>query len=147
MIIPAAVSFGVSACIFVLWALLVSIEQRRGRRLFLVGLRSWIDHIVERIVASVLRRWQYLARYIVQLNWYYSLHAMLQGFLRVIVATYHYFERAFEQNRKRTKRLRAEKRKLTSARTHLEEVADHKIETALTSAQKQKLRDKKLKGD
>jgi hypothetical protein len=53
------------------------------------------------------------------------------------------FEKIFERNRNRTKKLRMEKRQLNSI-NHLSQMADHKVDTALTPAQKKKLRHKKL---
>jgi hypothetical protein len=61
------------------------------------------------------------------------------------VAFYAYFENMFENNRKRTKQLRAEKKQLSES-NHLQQMADYRKETALTASQQKKLKDKKLKG-
>jgi hypothetical protein len=147
MLSTAAICFGAGLFAFVVWTLVVSVERKKGRRIFLSRFRGWLDHITQRAFVSMSRRWRHFARYIVQLNWYYSLHAMLQAFLKVIVGIYHYFERLFEQNRKKAKRLRAEKRKLKTTPSHLEEVATHKEETALSPAARERLMKKKLESD
>jgi len=63
----------------------------------------------------------------------------------MLVTFYTYFENIFENNRKRTKQLRAEKRELNEF-NHLQQMTDHRKETALTASQQKKLKDKNLKG-
>ena len=91
----------------------------------------------------LVRGWNHFVRYVVQLNWYYSIHSVLKTILIAIQAFYSSFEKMFERNRSRAKKLRMEKRQLTSI-SHLSQMADHKADTALTPAQKKKLRHKKL---
>jgi len=139
----ALIVFGISVFVFVVTALVVRKERQRERRFFAPTVRSWLDHWVVRFESWVGRTWQHFTRYILQLHWYYSIHSVLRGALRVIVAMYTYLEALFERNRHRAKQLRAEKRQLGEL-NHLQQMATHKEETALTPTQKRKLRKQKL---
>ena len=145
MITTATITLVVSSLVFLVLTLLVHKERRRGRRFFAVRLRSWLDIKVSAGSELLLRGWEHFNKYIVQLNWYYSIHSVLKTLLRTLVAFYTYFESIFENNRKRTKQLRAEKRELSEF-NHLQQMSDHRKETALTSSQQKRLKDKKLKG-
>lgn len=139
----AAIAFVASIGTFVVLLMLVSYEQRRGQRLVGVSLRHWCDVQVDKVGVWLLTCLNHFVKYVVQLNWYYSIHSVLRMMLRVMVRFYTYFENVFERNRLRTKRLRAEKRTI-GALNHLHKMAEHKEDTALTPKQKQKLRHKKL---
>lgn len=141
----ATIIFGASATLFLLTYVLIGLEMKRGERLLLNGLRRLLDRLFEVVSQKVDSNWQHFVKYIVQLHWYYSIHSVLKAILRVIVAFYSYFESLFENNRQRAKKLRAEKKQISS-NTHLRQVADHKEETALTPKQKQNLRKKRLEG-
>jgi hypothetical protein len=143
MISGAVAALVVSIFVFISLLLVVQKERRRGRRFFAAGLRAWLDGQVDRIGMWVVRGWDHFVKYIVQLNWYYSIHSVLRTMLRVIVAVYTQFENVFERNRARTKKLRAEKRQLSEL-NHLRQMAEHKQDTTLTPAQQRKLRKQKL---
>ncbi len=143
MISTAVTTFLVSGAILSSLVLLTQKERRRGRRFFAVKIRAGLDRIVDRLEAWLQNVWGHFIKYILQLNWYYSIHSVLRTILRVTVAFYTYFENIFERNRSRAKKLRAEKRQL-SGHNHLQQVAQHKEKTALTPAQQRSLRKKKL---
>lgn len=143
MISTATTTFTIVLLVFVALLLLVRAEKRRGRRFFASSLRDWLDDKTDRLGSWIVRSWEHFVKYIVQLNWYYSIHGVLRTFLRGIVAMYTYFESMFERNRARTKQLRREKRELHEL-NHLRQMAQHKEETALTPAEQRKLRKKKL---
>lgn len=123
--------------------ILVHKERRRSRRFFAAKLRGWLDDRVENTEKYLEKSWEHFSKYIVQLSWYYSIHSILKAILRMIVAIYTYFENVFEQNRNRTKQLRAEKRQLSEF-NHLHHMTNHQKDTALTPSQQKKLRQKKL---
>lgn len=130
--------------LFVLF--LVSAEQKRGSRFLLVRARAWSDKIVAGIGLSMSRSWDHFNRYVVQLGWYYGLHSLLRALLKTLIAFYERVEHVFEINRKRTKLLRAERRKAISS-NHLTEMAEHKANSALTPSQQKKLKESHLEGD
>lgn len=147
MLSSAAIIFYTLLTTFVLYYVLISIEYARGRRLVLGTVRGWLDAVLAEGARRVITVYEHFVKYVVQLGWYYSVHSFLRTILRLLVAVYEYFESHFEQNRKRTKRLRAEKRKqLEAQRTHLTEMAEHKVETALTPAQQKKVKKDHLDG-
>lgn len=113
----------------------------------LARFRFFIDRLLEVIYAWCSKRWRHFSRYMVKLNWYYSLHALLQTCLRLIVASFHYFEVMFENNRQRAKMLRAEKRKLRQEQTHLDKMVAHKKDVSLSPEEQKNLKEEKLRGD
>jgi len=142
--IGSAVTFSaVSIGFFSLMLIVVHLEQRRGKRFFANGARSWLDGVVLNVEQKITTSWNHFVRYIVQLHWYYSIHSILKAILHGMQFCYFSFEKIFERNRARTKKLRAERREINQL-SHLGQVAEHKEETSLTDAQKQKLRHKKL---
>ncbi|MFT7644601.1 MAG: hypothetical protein ACI9BF_000250 [Candidatus Paceibacteria bacterium] len=134
---------GVSVVTFIILLIVTQKERRRGRRFFAARARAWLDIYADKIGRWAFVSWDHFIKYILQLHWYYSIHSVLRTILRVITVFYEYFENVFEKNRRRTKQLRAEKRQLGEL-NHLQKVAEHKEDTALTPVQKRKLRHKKL---
>ena len=133
---------------FVLGGILLMViykERRRDRRFFAASLRNFLDSKIEKAGVSLVKSWEHFSKYIIQLNWYYSIHSVLKAVLKVIVSFYSYFENIFERNRTRTKQLRTEKRQLNES-NHLHKMTEHKQETALTPSQKRKLKQKNLEG-
>jgi hypothetical protein len=145
MITTATITLLISSLVFLVLTLLVHKERRRGRRFFAVKFRNWLDGRVSTGSQLLFRGWEHFNKYIVQLSWYYSIHSVLKTILKMLVTFYTYFENIFENNRKRTKQLRAEKRELNEF-NHLQQMTDHRKETALTASQQKKLKDKNLKG-
>jgi hypothetical protein len=145
MIETAATVWLISLVTFATLVLVVRQEQKRGKRYLIPGVRSWLDDRVLQAGNLLARAWEHFSKYILQLNWYYSIHSILKGILKTLFAFYRYFENIFERNRTRTKQLRAEKRQL-SEYSHLQQMSDFKHETALTESQKKKLKQKHLEG-
>lgn len=145
MLSTALTAFLISVTTFVMLVLVTQQERRRGRRFFATTLRSWLDRKIDHLGKRVGEHGDHFMKYMVQLNWYYSIHSVLRTLLRGLVVVYTYFEDMFERNRRRTKKLRTEKRQLNEL-SHLQQVAKHKEETALTPAEQRKLRKRKLEG-
>lgn len=141
----ALLYFVISVVFFTTLVLITSKERRLGRRLFASGFRSWLDMVLGFVYDAISKRARNFYRYILQLHWYYGMHAILKNILRVIVAAYTGMESLFERNRRQAKRLRAEKRHQNEL-NHLTQMSAHKAETALTPAQQKKLRAKQLEG-
>jgi len=146
MVTPALLAFLGSVFVSVGLFFTVRKERRRGRRFFASRTRTWLDQRVDRVGALLTRSLNHFIKYIVQLNWYYSIHSILRTILRVIIAAYTYMENIFEKNRSRTKKLRAEKLQLKDT-NHLSQMAAHKESTTLSTTQQQKLRKKNLEGE
>lgn len=145
MVTSVLATFISSVVIAVVLLLIISKERRRGRRFFAKRFRSWLDIKVNKIGEQLVRSINHFVKYIVQLNWYYSIHSVLRTILRMIVAIYTYMENVFEKNRVKTKKLRVEKRQLEES-NHLKQMADYKKDTMLTPSQQRKLKKKELEG-
>ena len=142
--IGSAVTFSaVSIGIFILMLIVVHQEKRRGKRFAVAGGRASLDRFVSRAEHKIVRTWNHFVKYVVQLNWYYSIHSILKTLLHAVQVFYFSFEKIFERNRARTKKLRAERRQINQL-SHLSQLAEHKEEMALTETQKRQLRHKKL---
>jgi hypothetical protein len=146
MISTALTTLAVSLVTFFLLTIFTQQERRRGRRFFAARARAWLDRVVDDISQSVSKKIEHFTKYMVQLSWYYGLHSLLRGLLKGMIAMYTYFEDLFERNRARTKQLRAEKRQL-SKHNHLQQIANHREETALSASEQQKLKKQKLEGN
>jgi len=143
MISTAAIALIVSIVLFLVLFTGIRMEKRRGRRFFGSNMRAWLDTNFDKLDKAITATYNHFIKYILQLNWYYSIHSLLRTILQLTIAFYTYFENLFERNRSRTKQLRAEKRKI-SRHSHLGQVAEYKAGNALTTTQKTKLRHKKL---
>lgn len=138
--------FLASVAAFIGYALFVHYEARRGRRLFLNGLRGWLDQALDRVTWLVGSKLHYLGRHIIKLSWYYSIHSALRATLNLLVGAYDRLEAAFMANRERAKVIRSERRALKQVKSHLTVVAEHKASVELTPGEKKKLKDKSLAG-
>ncbi len=145
MVTSAFSALLISLITFTVLAVVTQYERRRGRRLFASQVRKWSDGVVDTVSRVLVKSFNHFTRYIIQLSWYYSIHSVLRTLLRGTITVYAYFENLFERNRARAKRLRAEKRQL-SEYNHLQQMANHRVETALTPTQQQKLKHRKLEG-
>lgn len=129
---------------FILYARMCVIEANRGRRLILPQLRTALDTYLESLAQSTHKKAIYVGRYIITLSWYYSLHAFLKMVLQFLAGVYTLVEAVLHRNRDKARKIRTERKR--AQRSHLTELADHKIETELTVAQKEKRRAKALSG-
>jgi hypothetical protein len=94
-------------------------------------------------------QWRFLVKHTIQLSWYYSIHSALRTVLTVLVQLYDRLELVFVRNRERAKVLRAERRAHSKQgeQSHLTAIREHKTATALTPAEKKKLKAKRLRGE
>ena len=142
--IGSAVTFSAASIgIFILMLVVIHLERKRAKRFFGGKVRDWFDQKVTTLELWIVSTWEHFVKYVLQLHWYYSIHSVLKAILHAIQLCYFSFEKVFERNRARAKKLRAERREISEL-NHLRQVADHKEETALSETQKQKLRHKKL---
>lgn len=123
---------------------LVWFERRSGERLVFKKVRSWLDRVLDVVVGFVVSKVHYFSQHIIKLSWYYSWHRALRAVLTILVKAYDHLELVFIENRRRARQLRAEKRNLQNADSHIKQMLEHKEATALTSGEKKKLRAKKL---
>jgi len=145
--IGAGLVFLISLTVFLVYASLVSVEARRGQRLFLPGFRDAVDRALDKAVIYIGQKIHFVGRHIIKLSWYYSLHSALRAVLILMVKTYDRIESAFMANRERAKQIRTERRALENkTKNHLSHMADHKAAVELSPSEKKKLKDKSLIG-
>lgn len=145
MLLPLGIGWALSVVALLSYAVLVSAELRRGERFGRTRVRSYLDGPLGAVEQSVVGLWSHFVRYVVQLHWHYGIHAVYRSVLLFLQRVYQVIEERFEKNRQYTKRLRAERRRVTStAAGHLQAMAAHKEASALTPAQKRALKKKSL---
>jgi hypothetical protein len=143
----AAIIFFVSTVAFTGYALLVILEERNTRRLVGGYFRDRLDIRIEKMGHQFDHHVKHVSKYLLQLGWYYGVHSVLRTILAALVSAYTYIEGIFERNRSRTKELRKEFRIQLSKKTHLNHIAEHRVETALTKEQQETLKTRKLEQD
>ena len=136
--------FVLSLVLFLLLALFVRYEERKGQRVFLEKGRAALDRFVAAVTTSISSKLLYLGRHIIKLSWYYGIHKVLKIMLTALVKAYDFLEGIFMKNKDRARTLKVEKRAIKQNQGHLGQVAEHKASTALTDTQKKKLLQKKL---
>ena len=146
MFLPALLTFSISTVLFLVIGIVVQAEQFRARRFFLAQTRASLDVQLTKTGQRWRYHWNHFTQYIVKLGWYYGMHSLLRTILNLLVSMYSYVEDRFERNRKRTKKLRQERKRRTT-HTHFTQIASHKVETALTPSQQHDLRKQKLEKD
>lgn len=136
----ALMYIAVSGSLFLLFLVFFSWEEKRGKRVMVSGLRNYLDKAVIWIAQKCLGVYRYVIRHIIQLSWYYSIHAFLKTCLRFTASIYQAIETLLRQNRRKAKLIRAERRKDTM----LGQVADHKDSIQLTDKEKAHLKAKSI---
>ena len=138
--------FVLSIILFSLYAVLVSVEKRKGKRVLLVRLRGFFDAVLVSVFDFVRFWLNYIGRHIIKLSWYYSIHRFLRFVMTVLVKTYDRLEIIFMQNRDRARVIKIERKKMKQE-SHLQQVAKHKEDVSLTEKEKHELLAKKLERD
>lgn len=140
---PALYVFIGSVASFVALSLLVQAERRREERLVLAQARGFIDGQLLRFFAWFAATWEHIVHYLVKLGWYYSLHSLIRTIMAMLVAVYDYLDKHLEMNRFRARTLK-ERKRTNGGSTHLQAVAEHKADVALSASEQEKLKEEKL---
>jgi hypothetical protein len=126
MLALPGIALGVAILLFSGMVILVSHEQRAQKRVVLSGVRRWFDRVLDMLIAFVKR--------------------VVKTVSISIVFIVHHVRHAIAAAIAPRPRHRKPKDRLEYQRTdnHLSSMHDHKADTALTEAQKKKLRNQKL---
>jgi hypothetical protein len=126
MLALPGIVLGVTILLFASMVLLVAKEQKAGERKVLGRFRGWLDRMLGKVIALVRRIIKTIT-----ISFVYVVHQLRHAVAAAIAPR---------------PRKRKQKDKLQYERTdnHLSSMHDHKADTALTEAQKKKLRNKKL---
>jgi len=108
---------------------------RGGKRIVLVKLRTSLDAAVISVRSKISKVDTYLGRGFARLMLHYAAHGVLQRLLDFIGRTEQKVEHLLRRNKQVATDIRINKNK-----THLDKIAEHKQEVALTEEQKLKMR-------
>jgi len=126
MLALPGIVLGVTILLFAGMVLLVAKEQHAGERKVLRRFRGWLDRVLGKLIALI--RWICKT---VSISFVYVIHQLRLAIAAAIAP----------RPRKRKQQARIEYERTDN---HLSSMHDHKADTALTEAQKKKLRNKKL---
>ncbi len=112
------------------------LEDRSGKIVVLGGVRRWFNGTLTALVARAMGWHPYVGRGFMRLILHYLAHGLLRRILIGIRRIEHWIEQLMRQNRQVAKSIDAEKRHSS----HLQAIADHKVETALSEREKRRLR-------
>lgn len=126
---------GYSGAVLVALVVLYLYEDRQGRRVVLPGLRARLDALCEYGARGLMRTRSLFGYQVISL----ILHYLAHNFLKRILSMLHRLEERIDtlvhKNKKAVQTMNEER-----SRTHLDEIAQHKHESALTESQKRKMR-------
>lgn len=139
MTLPVSVLIG-SAITLVILAGVFRLEDSKGRLVVLGRARSWFNRVITGLYNRLANWHPYVGRGFFRLILHYLMHGLLRRLLNVLRFIERAVERLMRQNRQVAKAIDAEKRQAS----HLEAIAEHKVETALSEREKQRRRSEKV---
>lgn len=110
-------------------------DARDGQLVVLKTVRVRFSKIVEVVFAKLSKLDTYIGKGFARIMLHYAAHNILRSILLLIVKLENKIKSLLKRNTQVAKDLQ-----LTKEKTHLDHIADHRIETALTDAQKRKMR-------
>jgi len=110
-------------------------DAREGKRVALASVRGLFDTFLRKLRTRLAKADTYLGRGFARLMLHYAAHGVLQRLLAFIGRTEQRVEHLLRRNKQVAKEIRTDKQK-----THLDALKEHQEETALTEAQKKKMR-------
>lgn len=127
--------------------LLLRHEKKAGGRLFWSNLRSNLDRKVTSFYEKLLGLYVIVARFVLGLAYRKVIHIFLKTILETIASIYERLVRHFEHNRKQAKSLKKEKKQWKAKNSsHLNIIANHQNQNALSPAEKKHKKDSALEG-
>jgi len=124
---------GISFAALLLLTILFVIEDIKGTRVFLVRFRAFLDSLLLQIAAKMQKWFSFFTTGFMRILFHYGAHTVLNRILAGLKRMELRVEELVRKNRKVARDLR------NRERNHLDDIADHKIEVALTSKEKEKL--------
>lgn len=110
------------------------VEDKKDKRIFLSGFRSYLDRACVSLSSYIAKVGGFFGNRFVRLLLHYGLHSILRRLLSFLQKMEKNVEELARHNRKAARALTKR-----TTRNHLDEIADHKQEVALTPQQKKKL--------
>lgn len=126
---------GYSVGILLILTVLFIVEDRKGTKVVAVRVRNVLDAVLGKLAIKGSTHGYFFGKGFARLVFHYSMHGVLKRFLQFLKKWEQRVETMLHRNRTVAKQIQGEKQ-----RTHLDEIADHKSETALTDSEKEQLR-------
>ncbi len=136
-----AIGFLTSGAVVCVLALLFRYEARAGHRI-LESARIHLDFVVLKTFHGVDTLTRYIGRDLIRQILHYTFHTLLRLFLLGIKKSEHALRKIMQVNRTLAKNAEKE----STSRSRLEEIALHKVASALTENEKKKRKEKTLNG-
>lgn len=130
---------GISAGVLLVLTALFRVELKNGERLFLGGFRGWLDTVVSSLFEWFARVLSYLHAGVFRTTLHYIVHHILDRIIAALIRLQKRLFQVYEKNKWKHKTIERVDSK-DNVDEHLSAIAEHKRETALTPAQKRKLR-------
>lgn len=126
---------------------LLRYEKKVGDRLVLASLRKKLDRQLILFYKEVRGLYITVARFVLGLAYRRVIHVFLKTILETIASIYERLVRHFEHNRKQAKSLKKEKKQWKARKSsHLNIIANHQNQNALSPAEKKHKKDSALEG-
>ncbi len=135
MSLPLYILIG-SALTLVILTGVFALEDTNGKMVVLGAPRRRFNTALTTLIARAMGWHPYVGRGFMRLILHYLAHGLLRRILIGIRRIERWIEQLMRQNRQVAKTIDAEKRQ----NSHLQAIADHKLETALTEREKRRLR-------
>ncbi len=136
MIMTAALTYvGCSVTILVLLTFIYAVEDKKGHRVFLVRFRELLDKFLFAVKQKFSATGSYFNNSLMRLLLHYGAHSILKRVLNALRRLEERVENLVRHNRRVARDIH-----IAKTRNHLDEIADHKEEVALSEKQKEKMR-------
>lgn len=126
---------GVSVAVLLLLTFVYVVEDIKGKRIFFTRVRSWFDILLLGIIAKLSVVVSFFTHGFMRVLLHYGAHTILKRVLNTLRNLEKRVEDLVRHNRKVVKDISAAK-----TRTHLDAIAEHKEEVALSEKQKEQMR-------
>ncbi len=130
-----------SAVALIFYTLFLKAENIQGRRLALAGVRHKLDNGLASVVGGLSKVSNYVSSRVIRLTIHFIVHQFLVIILSILKFLESHISRLQWRNRILARRVR-----LTETKNHLDLIAEHQEENALTDKEKQKLKDRSMGG-
>ena len=124
---------GISVAVLLLLTVLYVVEDIQGKQVFMVKARARFDALLYVLLAKLQQWVSVFTTGFMRILFHYGAHSILKRLLATLRTLEARVEYLVRQNRKVARDLR------NRARTHLDDIADHKAEVALTDKEKEKM--------
>jgi membrane protein implicated in regulation of membrane protease activity len=133
--VAALTYVGVSVAVLLLLTFVYVVEDMKGKRIFLARARSWFDILLLGFIAKLSVVISFFTHGFMRILLHYGAHTVLKRVLNTLRNLEKRVEDLVRHNRKVVKDISAAK-----TRTHLDAIAEHKEEVALSEKQKEQMR-------